>query len=626
MPIPRQVAELAMQARLAAETEDRATALSALQSLELAFAGVIAQAQPMERLMVLGCGFATYVITQEWEMAALKIEDTICYGEKHHPNSPETAADYAELARARAQLGQYPEAIVAMETAIKKMRATSQWKSYELDYLTRYAEIRSKLDSDSQAKNDLLDEVSELVDEGLVLRDLGDFEQALGRFSTAAGLVRNQATTTSDDRRALASCLMNQVDALCQLGRQDECQPLLEESLRYMKETTGEESPEVATVLQSCGNLHVAAGNLKTAMDYHQQAYKIRFRSLGKDHEDLAISAYNIAGVHVRQGEYYHATLYAEQALQIFQQCGPADRRFQATEQMYQQLQGLARNAQTKRSEYGQIALILYDPPQSQRHYGSPEQHLAMGGFAHAIVHYLRDAWNEMLGHGSAIPILLISLPGLEEATQYALEHDVAKAIPASLLRHVAIPATIMNQDEAANIEGLIQLTLVRKQVAEWVRNYRTIMVKSVNNRGATLDRRILAAAARDERPITFEAIQFDGRDGPLTGLYKGDNDPRPAIMTTRTWKEQGYTPQEKDERATGALYLNVQALREQIDTSPDFPLSSLDQWSMRPLMDAATRSLEDQLDVFEEAFSDLLLLFKSRPLSCPRERGERTL
>jgi hypothetical protein len=151
-------------------------------------------------------------------------------------------------------------------------------------------------------------------------------------------------------------------------------------------------------------------------------------------------------------------------------------------------------------------------------------------------------------------------------------------------------------------------------------------MVKSVNNKGASLDRRILAAAAKDERPITFEVIEFDGRDGPITGVHEGNDGPRVAVMSTRVWKSQGYTPQKGDERATGTLYFNTQALCERFNTPLNSQLSPLDEWSMRPLMSAATCPLDDQIDVFEDALSDLLSLLLARPLLCPRERGARTL
>lgn len=487
------------------------------------------------------------------------------------------------------------------------------------DYLAR---LREKL-----ANGRLLDRVSELIDDGLELRERGDLEMALGRFSLAAEMVRSQAALTPDALRALASCLMNQANTLNVLGRREQCGKLLEESLRYMKETTGQESPEVATVLQSLGNLRFASGQVDQAIDYHLQAYVFRCQALGKDHEDVATSAYNIAHIQLSQRDYYHAMPYAEEAASIFRQAGSQDRRFRMADDVYRQLRERSEGVCCTPSGYGQILLVLYDAPKSNRLFDNPQQHLALAGFGHVIVRCLEEAWNDMLHHRSAVPVLLLSFPGLEEMVQFAMSHSVAKTMPSSLLQHVPIPATTRHQDDAAKFRNGLQLMLVRKRVVDWLKEHsvRTIMVKPVNNQGATLDRRILAATANDDRPILVEGIEYDGGDGPLTGLYSGD-DPRPGIRTTREWKNQGYIPQEDDIRATGTMYFDVQTFRQQFCVSGASGLTPLDEWSLHPLMSAAGCLLEEQLDVFEEAFRDLLLLIKSRLVSCPRERGERAL
>jgi hypothetical protein len=123
---------------------------------------------------------------------------------------------------------------------------------------------------------------------------------------------------------------------------------------------------------------------------------------------------------------------------------------------------------------------------------------------------------------------------------------------------------------------------------------------------------------------MAMEVVPFDEVDGPLMGLYTGDQDPRPCVMPTADWRKQKYSPQPGDQRATGVLYVNVAGIRHWLASHPGTVLTPLDEWSAEPLMSVATKSTEEQLGVFESALSKLVLLVKTRPISCPAERGER--
>jgi hypothetical protein len=143
--ITREMAELATCAKCAAESGNRQQAMEATNALEIIFAGVISDAPSIERMAVLGMCYATYELLGEWEMVALKIEDTICYAEKHHRNSPETAADYAHLAEAYVRLDDLSMAVVAFEIAVEQMRQTSQWPTFRIQYGKRLEELKRRL-------------------------------------------------------------------------------------------------------------------------------------------------------------------------------------------------------------------------------------------------------------------------------------------------------------------------------------------------------------------------------------------------------------------------------------------------------------------------------------------------
>lgn len=148
--ITREMAELAMRAKAAAEAGDKEQALEATNALEIAFAGVVSRAPSDERMAILGMCYATYELLGEWEMAALKIEDAICYAEKHHRNSPETAADYGHLAEAYIHLGDCQAAVIAFEIAIEQIRQTPQRETFGAHYERRLREVGQRLSDSMQ--------------------------------------------------------------------------------------------------------------------------------------------------------------------------------------------------------------------------------------------------------------------------------------------------------------------------------------------------------------------------------------------------------------------------------------------------------------------------------------------
>lgn len=143
--ITREMAELAKRVQAGIQFGKRKEVLEATGALEIEFAAAIDGASSAERMAILGMCYYAYQSVQEWEMAALKIEDSICYAEKHHRNSPETAADYAHLAQAYLRTGDSRAAVNAMEIAIAQMKETSEWHSYRVLYEKSLEEMTGEL-------------------------------------------------------------------------------------------------------------------------------------------------------------------------------------------------------------------------------------------------------------------------------------------------------------------------------------------------------------------------------------------------------------------------------------------------------------------------------------------------
>ncbi len=168
-------------------------------------------------------------------------------------------------------------------------------------------------------------------------------------------------------------------------------------------------------------------------------------------------------------------------------------------------------------------------------------------------------------------------------------------------------------------------------------------MVKPLTNYGATLERGVLQTLAQesqrpqgkfrkakppaqDIRPLTGEIVPFDGRDGPILGLFKSGDVERPAIMPTAEWRAQSYRPQAADYRATGTIYIHLPLTRFCLQGTSEHGLTSLDEWSIGPLTKIASSPWQDQVIVFESALRDLIAVLKMRPLDCTAERGMRGL
>jgi tetratricopeptide (TPR) repeat protein len=150
--ITREMAELAKRVQDGIQSGNKKEVLEATGTLEIEFSAAIDGASSTERMAILGMCYYAYQSVQEWEMAALKIEDSICYAEKHHRNSPETAADYAHLAEAYLLTGDSRAAVSAMETAIAQMKETSEWQSYRMLYEKSLEEMTGELRRSGQGQ------------------------------------------------------------------------------------------------------------------------------------------------------------------------------------------------------------------------------------------------------------------------------------------------------------------------------------------------------------------------------------------------------------------------------------------------------------------------------------------
>jgi hypothetical protein len=283
---------------------------------------------------------------------------------------------------------------------------------------------------------------------------------------------------------------------------------------------------------------------------------------------------------------------------------------------------------------------VLNTLPQSENP-PNPTTETGAGRIAEELVESLIVHWDDMIGHDSTIPLLLISAPQFEDAVSRALAHPIAGKYPETLLHRIDVPR--VERSIAHSPASMLPVAAVRTQVLAWLveHTFDLLMAKPVANYGAKLERPVLQVLARgsplprprlskarsdtqDIRPLAAEVVPFDGKDGPILGLYKSGGDWRPTVLPAAGWRAQKYRPQAADERATGTIYLKLPLTRFCLEGASKRGLTSLGQWSMRPLREIASSSWQDQTSIFENALRDLMGVLKTRPLRCPPERGLR--
>jgi|GEM_PF-5508790 len=485
-----------------------------------------------------------------------------------------------------------------------------------------------------EAENDLFKSDNLLLamnlnDKGLIEKGKGNFINALKYFDEAMALLdKNNYPPDKDIRQPLASILMNKENMMRELGDKTKSRALLERSLHLMQETTGERSPETATVMQSFGNFLLSIEDFEGAKHWHCQALNIRREQLGPAHRDVAISLYNLANVFISLENYYFGIQLLERASEIMKQYVDSSHKYcvSITESLEKCKQ--VENHSMKRSSGFGVVLLVFNSQPLKENPPDPGTSEGVHAIAEKIVDNLIEIFDNTIAKGNYIPVVVYLFPGFHSVVSIVQEHPILKRYPSDYLNWIEIPK---GSKSVADHQHLFQLLSIRNQFLNWINSnkFDVIMIKPLGNVGATIDHVLLNSIRhnspddkKDCLPLTIEVVEYDNLDGPILGLYTGNEKPRPSILPTLSFRKQGYSPQREDKRATGTFYINIPAIKN----FPDNNIGLLNNWSALQLISIATSIQQEQLDVFELGLSNLMLITNTRIITCPPKRGIREL
>src|SRR2546428_5266359 len=122
----------------------------------------------------------------------------------------------------------------------------------------------------------------------------------LAMLLLGCGVMANVAST--DTAR-----LNQEVQSLYDAGRYNEAMPLADHTLRIREKTLGPDHPDVAASLNNLALLYRTKGDYAQAEALHQRALRIREKTLGPDHPDVAASLNNLALLYRTKGDYAQA-------------------------------------------------------------------------------------------------------------------------------------------------------------------------------------------------------------------------------------------------------------------------------------------------------------------------------
>jgi tetratricopeptide (TPR) repeat protein len=484
--------------------------------------------------------------------------------------------------------------------------------------------LAQEAETSSKAEAAPRDATANLLDRALVKLGQGEAHAAVPTLEEAARQIERQNLAGSPRvlSRKRASLRMALGRAKAQLGNIADARTLLTAAVEDMRNGTSDSAPELATAIQTLANFEFANSDPERALHLHEEAYRIRRDSLGRDHFDVALSLHNIGNVHGVAGRICESMLLTQRALEIFEaQAGPDHPFAEQSRKELGKLRSILQTAQAKRSGFGTVILLF-----QQRLSAGTSPDLSTDGGIKAISRTVLDRifhlWNDAIDAREAMPVLLLALPEFAPVVRYVLNHRFALPISGGLLESGLLPRLPADPTDKESVRALAELTRLPDQIGSWLKAHsiRSLAVVPWANAGTRAERKVLQHVLNSERPLLLETIGPDALARPLFGLSAQHGQLRPALLPSNQSKAQGYVPQSGDELATGAFFINC-ARAPKFDKGSRSPVTD---WAAQASLSCSRAELAVQEDVFEAALASLVSVLHSGCLHCPPEHGCR--
>ncbi len=201
--------------------------------------------------------------------------------------------------------------VLALSSTMQQALATAGYLDEFVEDIARAA-IQMSRKSFGAFNSNTCASIRNLADLLSIRRNNDDCKEAIALLQELAFIERKYGVNELATTLNLLGTLMASEQ------RFDEAQMVYREALMFFREMDGNEHPEsTATVLNNLGDLENARGNPAKALEWLEQSFRIRKRTLPPDHPLLAVTMDNLAKALAAMGLMPKASAYFERALKI---------------------------------------------------------------------------------------------------------------------------------------------------------------------------------------------------------------------------------------------------------------------------------------------------------------------
>ncbi len=151
-------------------------------------------------------------------------------------------------------------------------------------------------------------------DAGLYLDKTGEYEAVETFYKRTLLALKN---SFGEEHPDIATSLNNLAALYYNQGRYEEAEPLCKDALEISKKLLGEEHPSVATSLNNLAELFRSQGRYEEAEPLYKDTLKMQKKILGEEHPDIANTLNNLGTLYSNKEDYIQSEEYLTKALEL---------------------------------------------------------------------------------------------------------------------------------------------------------------------------------------------------------------------------------------------------------------------------------------------------------------------